>query len=279
MEKKTNILFAVLLIISVIAMVFSSQIRESALFPLLRAPVYPFVTAIMNISKAIEADISYKLILDRYADMAIKNTLSKGIENENRTLRAMLDLAEKSQYDLVPAEIIGAEFLENSRIIINKGKLAGLSKQMPVIFLNGLVGKIVEVHELTSIVETYNNMNFRVGVRDKNNLFYSIAKYHSTEKLEVINLQTDVSLNINDTLYTSGLGELFPDGLTVGVITDIKDNNDGEAVYIIKPFEQLHALKFVFIILKQPSISLRAENEKYSDEGRIGWFTVMRRKL
>lgn len=279
MERKTNILFISLILLSVLIMVFSSSLKSTFIYAVMKAPVYPFIRTIINISDAAEANAEYRIILDRYADEKAVNLLNKETEKENAVLRSMLGLMNKADMDLMPAEIIGSQFGENSRIILNKGTDDGLNVQMPVIFLNGIVGKIVEASPHTSIAETYSNMNFKVGVKNSSETFYSIAGFHSPGMLSVVNLQTDIMLSEGDTLFTSGLGELFPEGLPVGVVSDIKDNYQGEIEYILMPFEEIQPLRFVFVVIKQPSMKLKSDREKYTEEGRIGWFFVMRKKL
>ena len=77
------------------------------------------------------------------------------IKAENATLREYNNMSEKySEYTTVPAYIINKDVSNLSNtMVINVGSNNGVSKNMPVITTEGLVGYIVSVTDTTAKVE------------------------------------------------------------------------------------------------------------------------------
>ena len=278
-NKRISNLFIALVFLSTLVLIFNDNIDYRVFRAALRFPINPFIRSMDFITEVIGRDMSEDLLTQYLSESNLEKTHLKYLKRENDLLRSMLEFRSSSEYSLTPAEVIGGNPSNESEIIINRGKKDNLKEGMCVLFLKGIVGKVIECAQNYSIVETHSNMNFKVGVCDKDKKYYMVAYFYSKGLLKVENIQYDVILNEGDSLFTSGFGNIYPPDICVGTIKKTVKSTDGEYFYLISPAENIGALKFVYIAGKQsyslPSIF--SEDANYS-EGAIGWYKILRRQ-
>ncbi len=119
-------------------------------------------------------------------------------------------------------------------IVIRKGANFGLPVGAPVIFAGGVVGRVTEVHATTAIVELLTSQNVRLaGVVEGDTRPMSYQGGENPTFGPPKGLVEFVPLDINATaaapkrLVTSGLGGVFPAGLTIGDIVHVDLGSDG----------------------------------------------------
>lgn len=152
----------------------------------------------------------------------------KGARRENEELRKQLELAPREKFNLEATQIIGKNSQgESSWIIIDKGRNAGIAKDMPVIVSQGiLVGKVVEVYPTSARVDLLFSSSLAVNAQDVDTGAQGIVsgKYGLGIVLEMVE-QND-AINEGDTIVTSGLGGSIPKGLLIGRISHIEVSGD-----------------------------------------------------
>jgi rod shape-determining protein MreC len=122
---------------------------------------------------------------------------------------------------MVTAQVIGRE-PENwfNNIIINKGRVAGLSANMPVVTEEGVVGVVRQVADESAVVMLVTDSKSAVGGLIADSRDYVLVE-GSAERLGtavVRPLGAEIRLKAGQEVITSGLGELFPKGLRIGRI-------------------------------------------------------------
>lgn len=152
------------------------------------------------------------------------------LNNENNSLKKILDLKQEIYYDSVPAEIVGRDPQKLFDVlIINKGSAKGIKENMPVIcYTQGkkvLVGKIAEVTPFASKVLTVTNPNFTVGAVTSKDKIHCIVKGSAQipglVKLLYIPKQYVISDTGVEYVFTSGDSLIFPKGIEIGKIVKI----------------------------------------------------------
>ena len=120
------------------------------------------------------------------------------------------------------------------RIVIRKGKNFGISSGSPVIFTDGVVGRVTEVHAYTAAVELITSQNVRLaGVVEGDTRPISfqggLNPTFGPPKgvVEFVPLDVFASAAAPLHLVTSGLGGVFPPGLKLGDITRLDLSSDG----------------------------------------------------
>jgi rod shape-determining protein MreC len=120
------------------------------------------------------------------------------------------------------------------RVVIRKGKNFGITLDAPVIFTGGVVGKVVEVHAVTAVVELVTSPNLRLAGAiegDPRPLSYqgglnpTLGPAHGI--VEQVPLDINATTAAPKRLVTSGFGGVFPSGLTIGFVTQLEPGPDG----------------------------------------------------
>jgi rod shape-determining protein MreC len=122
------------------------------------------------------------------------------------------------------------------QLVIRKGKNFDITVGAPVIFAGGLVGRVSEVHAYTSVVELISSPTLRLAAvvdGDTNNRPISyqggVNPPFSAPRgvIEFVPLDVFGTPTSPKRLITSGLGGVFPPGLTIGQITKVEPSSDG----------------------------------------------------
>jgi len=157
------------------------------------------------------------------------------LEESLERVESLLKLSPPPDYRLVIARVARRDV--NSwwqRLIIHKGKDAGIQAGDPVVFAGGIVGKVAEVGLHTATVNLVSSPSLRLAVTlegDDRPFLYQ-GQYlmpFSNPVGNVFNLPTDIpSFSPRPRrLMTSGLGGVFPAGITVGHVQKLQPARDG----------------------------------------------------
>ena len=134
-------------------------------------------------------------------------------------------------------------------IVINRGSKSGITKGMPVVDGNYLVGKIVEVNFLSSRVLLLNDLNSRIPVTLGEESSQAILSGKGKIKPILEYLPEQYTPRENLTVFTSGKDGIFMPGIPVGktlIDVDVK----------VKLFSDPNQLSFVTVQL----IKMKKEN-------------------
>jgi rod shape-determining protein MreC len=118
------------------------------------------------------------------------------------------------------------------QLVIRKGKNYDIPVGAPVVFSGGAVGRIVEVRATTSVVELISSPGVRLTAfveGDSRPFSYQGVNNPSFGRPQGVAefVPLDVSAAKPQRLTTSGLGGVFPPGLTLGEITRLAPDSDG----------------------------------------------------
>lgn len=176
------------------------------------------------------------------------------IKAENKTLREYANLSDEyTKYKTVPAYIIDRDLSNlSSTIIINVGTREGVNRNMAVVSSKGVVGHIISSTETTSkvqpIIDPSSSISAIMNIsRDNIIVKGELGSY----KLKATYISADADLVLNDDVETSGLGGIYPKGLKVGKLVEIKEaSNITEKSAIIEPAVDFSKLETVLVIIK-----------------------------
>lgn len=157
------------------------------------------------------------------------------LKSEIARLESLLRLPSFTEYRYEHARVARRDFSGWwQRIVIRKGKNFGIVVGAPVVFTGGVVGKVSEVHAMTSVVELISSPTVRLaGVveGDSRPLTFQGGINPTfappTAIAEFMPLDIVATPNSPKRLVTSGYGGIFPPGLTLGTITRASMGSDG----------------------------------------------------
>jgi len=141
---------------------------------------------------------------------------------------------------------------ENNFITIEKGSRQGVKKDMAVAGPKGIVGHVVAVSENYSLVMSLLNHNSRVsGMLKKSNMPGLIewdGKYPNI--LTLSNIPKRTKLAKGDTVVTSNYSGNYPEGLTIGRVITISQDDPSSNYYQIKLLSgtDFYNLQYVYVI-------------------------------
>jgi len=187
--------------------------------------------------------------------MEQENRSIQELKDENRRLREMLDLKQKTdKFEMVAAEVVSKDpgnwF---NTFIIDKGTAHGLQKKCAVITSKGLVGYICDIGtnwaKVISIIDADSSVG-SIVVRTRD---IAVVKGDLTLQNQGLCKMTYISKGENvisgDLVETSGMGGIYPEGLLIGKIKEIKPEEHGISKYaIIEPAVDFERINEVFVI-------------------------------
>lgn len=163
-------------------------------------------------------------------------------------------LAFKEQYvsKTVAAQVIGTSGSDMSRtVLIDKGEKAGIEPDMAVMTANGIVGKVLLVYPSAAEVLLINDQSSGVGaILDKSRL-QGVLKGTANGQVVLERVMSDETVNVGETLLTSGGDEIFPKGLPVGTVAKVEKGKDLFLRIEIKPAASLSKLEEVLVLVQK----------------------------
>lgn len=179
------------------------------------------------------------------------------IELENARLRALMGFRERHSLDAIGAEVIANDPRGDFRVVsVDKGRLDDVSVNMPVVSSAGLVGRVADVAASTSRVLLITDPNNAVDVvvqrsRARSLMLGAIGGAEVSRRylsrLEYLDKRSDIIEG--DVLVTSGVDGIYPSGIPVGVVRDLR--NDESGVFKdaeVVPFTDFSNLEEVLIV-------------------------------
>jgi rod shape-determining protein MreC len=166
-------------------------------------------------------------------EVGVQETAS--LRGEVARLEQLLRLPSFPEYRSEPARVARRDF--NGwwqRLVIRKGRDYHIPIGAPVIFVGGVVGRVVEVNAYTSIVDLISSPGVRlagsiegesrpISFQGGNNPAFGPAK----GVVEFVPPDVFASPTAPKRLVTSGLGGVFPPGLSLGEIVRLEPSTDG----------------------------------------------------
>ncbi len=123
---------------------------------------------------------------------------------------------------------------------------------MAVVSPQGLVGKVIEEYSHQAKVLLIIDERSKVGIRVQRTRDIAILQGKGKEGVcELKYLLNTASVKVGDKVVTSGLGNLFPEGILVGKISEVKrDSNRLFQEVKITPTVDFGKLEELFVIKK-----------------------------
>jgi len=232
-----------------------------------RTAFSPFLTFTSKITVGIKDFKSYFTELRSYkeenSELAREvSELRKSVKSisqyqtENKRLSELLDLKGEMEdkYNPVAAKVVSYE--PNNwydTFIINKGKWSGISVGDAVISTSGLVGKVSEVGAGYSVISTILDINNSIGARNVRSgelaLIEGDVTLSKTKLCKMTYIENKDEINIGDLIETTGSGGIFPEGISIGVVKEIKAENSMPYA-VIKPSVDMSDVYEVIVVCR-----------------------------
>lgn len=220
-----------------------------------------YITGIYgNIEALLNTYDENKRLKSRLEDFVVLQSEVDGLKTENNKLRELIDKEESLRdFEPIHATVIARNPDQwEEKIILNKGQVHGIEKNMAVITAQGLIGKITLATPFTSEVELLytQNSNYRVSalVQGEKEDVYGLVEGYNNERNELVLKRIDPNLKIEvgKRVVTSGLGGIFPKGILIGEVTEVTTDDFGlTKMAYVKPLADFFMLENVIVAKRE----------------------------
>ena len=136
-------------------------------------------------------------------------------------------------------------------LLIGRGSRDGVQQNSVVLTRNGLVGRVSEVGPTTAAVLMLSDQNSGVGARVQRakSRATGVCKGENGPLLSLVYLPSDSDIKIGDPIVTSGLGGIYPSGILIGTVREVKtDVGNALKQARIAPFVDFDRLEEVYVM-------------------------------
>ncbi|MCI7240659.1 MAG: rod shape-determining protein MreC [Aerococcus suis] len=215
-----------------------------------------FSESINSLVNTYDENKSLKKQVNSLEDLKAQNQMLK---SENEELSDLLSLRPS----LVGKNIITSTVITRSpdswidNLTIDVGSNNGVEKNMSVMTDSGLVGHVSEVSPTSSKVQLLSTENEQVtqvavSIQLDDQIVHGVISGFDKRNDEIIVTQIPAEAKVKkgDTVTTSGLGGVSPEGLIVGEVVDSKKDNHGLSQKVtIKPAADFIDIRHVIVVM------------------------------
>ncbi len=239
MKKKTYVIASSLVIL--LATVCLNLSPDSS--TRLKRTFSSFFIPLFSLQKGVEQSGNFisdnstprKVLLQELHDLIQSNQLlrlqlaqNQNLTQENDNFRKQLKLQPKREWNPRLSRIVGRDPVNWWRsALIDLGSMDGVKVDMPVLAAEGLVGRVQEVHPHRSRIALLGDPACRISVTveatgESGVLNAGGGTVFNPTLVDLLFLPSSTEARPGDSLFTSGLGEIFPRGILVGKLLAVE---------------------------------------------------------
>lgn len=183
-------------------------------------------------------------------------------------VRRYADSTLKKRYKVLTGRVInGTIHRRQNHFTIDRGKNAGIERDMGVIGPSGIVGVVRNVSDHFATVLPVLNTNFKASVKIQRTQDFGLLEWPGEDptKARMVNVAQHVRVREGDTIRTRGATGIFPPGIPVGEVskveTDPSKNFHRIELKLFTDFSKLHGVYIIGDRIKEE----KEELEKTAD--------------
>ncbi|MFO7570862.1 MAG: rod shape-determining protein MreC [Smithellaceae bacterium] len=178
-------------------------------------------------------------------------------------LRHYLALYDQPDYLMIAARVIGREQAALSKTLqINKGSIHGLRVGMPVVAPPGLVGRLTDVSWHSSRVLLLTDESSNVDVMFQRTRVQGILRGAGPRGCAIKYVSKMQDVKEGDMVVSSGMSDVFPKGLLIGVVSSVDRRDVGLFIKIrVTPFVDFSKLEEVLVVNTAADLSAKGKQK------------------
>jgi rod shape-determining protein MreC len=224
-RRETFLHLMLFVLLSFLLLILPQKIKldlSTFIFRFTYGPFYAFSNHIKELEGVRQEN---KRLHQKVMELSLRNFRLNEEHLENERLRELLGFRSQLEHKVIPAHVVAKD--PNRRyfsVLIDKGAQEGVKRNMPVVNMHGLVGKIVVVSPHSSVVQLMIDPRFRASAKDQRSRMFGIIKPESGFTLRLDNVPLREDVRVGDFVISSGLGGIFPPGIKIGVVTAVESS-------------------------------------------------------
>ena len=180
--------------------------------------------------------------------------------NQGRRLQALLAFQQEFISQTLAAQVLGSSGSDRSHILyLDKGTNDGVKEDMAVITPEGVVGKVLRADRNSSQVLAINDASSGVGAVLEKSRLQGVVKGTDAGELRLHYVMLDEKVEVGERVLTSGGDRIYPKGLPVGTVTEVRPGSDLFFNLRVQPAAQLNRLEEVLIVTRNAEPASPAE--------------------
>lgn len=205
---------------------------------------------VSNISDYFNLKSTNKELLEE--NTRLRNVLAQKLINSISLDSIVIDTIRYNQkYTFSNAQVINNNYTTSFNFLtIDKGENDGLAKEMAVINSKGIIGITDNVSSSYSRIQSILNKNSKLNARLKNSRYFGSLKWDGVDYnvVQLIDIPRQAPVKIGDTIETGGKSTIFPEGILIGTVIKINNNNAVDNAIDVKLFNDMSNIGPVYII-------------------------------
>jgi len=245
-----NVHLAVIACLSLVLIISGTSVSRFVSEGLLSTLYYPFFTIRSYVVDLAGVSQENARLRQQLVDARMRIALLESAARENERLRQALGFEPPPGYSLMPAKVVSV-IGEQAPVgaVINRGAADGVFVDQPLINQSGLVGRVVNVMPGFAEIQYLTDPASRVAARVIPGREMGIVKYVPGTGLILDNFPADGSIKPGDRVVSSGLGGVYPAGLTVGdVISVARPEEEPFCAITLKSAASFNTVEEVFLL-------------------------------
>jgi len=219
-RKKDVVVYFILLLFS-LSLIFNSNYFH-------RSKVIILLNNISNFSSEnFDYIIEYFELKDINLDLTKENLFLKN-QLEKVKQYSNLDSLKNTNFTFRNAKVISNNLSSfKNHLIINKGVRHGLKNEMGVINSTGIVGIINRTSKNYSSVMSVLNIDTKINAKVKRTSHFGTLEWNGrrTSYLVLNDIPETANIKVGDSIITGGMSLIFPEGINIGVVSEILNQN------------------------------------------------------
>jgi rod shape-determining protein MreC len=201
------------------------------------------------------------------AEMSWKAQQGEEHAREALRLRSLWDLPLGHEPSIHIGRVIGWDRRGgHEEVIVDQGASGGIAQYAPAITEEGVAGRVRMVTSDFARVQLMIDPGCRVAVRDVRSGVLGVVRMRG-EGLVMDRVAVESDVVLGDTLVTAGIGGIFPAGLLVGTVIDVKK----PGASLLSDVQVLSAahfnrLDYLFFLESQTQLPLDAPHEMEGED-------------
>lgn len=182
---------------------------------------------------------------------------------------ASIKEAPNTELDIFKAHVIRNSLnMPDNYITLDKGSNDGIQPEMGVVSGTGVVGIVYMVSPHYSTVISLLNSKSSISCKIQGSGYFGYLEWEgSNSRFSYLkDLPRHAEFSLGDTVITSGYTSVFPEGIIIGTVDDIKDSNDGLSyllrVKLATDFGKLNNVRVISRSGKQEQSDLEKKSNK-----------------
>ena len=263
MRYSNFLLFLVLEVVAFILIVTNNHYQRSTIY----SSANKIVASIQNIQTSIGEYFHLRqenqVLAEENAYLKSQLMIQANV-SEQTTEQCEQYIYSHLDWEYTPAKVISiTTHKSHNYLTINKGTRDGIAEDMGVVCYSGVVGIVSAVSEKYALVVPTIHTEMNLSCRLKKNDYVGRTQWmgKNYQQVALKDISRHISVERGDTVITSGLTPIFPEGIMVGIVEETSLNiSDNYHQTTLQLSTDYRSIKYVQVIKNHASQLINNDN-------------------